>query len=126
MKNCKYWVLWAGGFILVGGIVLAAGIPMRFKLDWDRTHFICSFPDYSRLSVGMTKTEVEEILGKPSKVVQADDKTQNFYCTGISGLNPHYPQDTQCWSYEFRGWSGTLEVYFNSDERLVGTACGTG
>jgi len=112
--------------MIMGGIVLLAGILILFKLNGERSHFICSFPDYPRLSTGMTRIEVERILGKPSKLIQADDETQNFYCTGFSGLNPHYSQATQCGWYEFRGWSGTIEVYFDEEDRLIGKACGTG
>jgi len=119
----RYLVPFFRGLMIMGSIVLLIAILALFKSNWERSHFICSFPDYPRLSTGMTKTDVEGILGKPSKLIRAADETQSFYCS--PGFQ-YYSQSAECWWYEFRGWSGRIEVYFDGEDRLIGKGCGTG
>ena len=118
-----------GRTILLGLIVVvgATWIFGKLQWEWQKRHFICSNPDYLRLSKGMTMSQVKEILGKPTKMIQADDETQNFYCTGFSGPRPFYARDTQCWYYhELDGWLGDINAYFDKDGIMIGAGCGTG
>ncbi len=123
MKTHRYLGLPTQVFLLLGIVGLIAGTSIFIKMNWGRTQFICSYPKYHQLTNGMTKDDVKRILGKPAKVIEAEDETQNFYC-GPGFRND--PQAMQCWWYEFRGWLGNIEVFFDSEDILIGTACGTG
>ncbi len=130
MKSRRDRILSVGGYILLG-IIVVVGITFisgKLQWEWKKRHFICSHPDYLRLAKGMTMVDVEEILGKPTKVIQSDDETQNYYCVNFRGPNPDYTQDhMQCWYYqEFDGWLGDIHAYFDKDGILIGVGCGTG
>ena len=129
MKSRRDWILFVGRFIILGVIAVVGLDWMYGKLhwEWQKRHFVCSHPDYSRLARGMTIMEVEEILGEPTKVIRADDKTQNFYCASFGVPKPIYPPDTQCLRYEeYDGWLGDIDAYFDKDGILLGAGCGTG
>ncbi len=129
MRSRKAWILSVGRYILLG-IIAVAGVTWVFgklQWEWQKRHFVCSHPGYLRLSRGMTMAEVEEVLGKPTKVVHADDEAENFYCVGFNGPKPFYSQDTRCWYYhELDGWLGDILAYFDKNGILIGTGCGTG
>lgn len=129
MRNPKDRIL-AVGFFLFFAIIAGVGsiwIYGKLQWEWQKRHFVCSHPDYVRLSKGMTMAEVEEILGKPAKRIRADDESQNFYCVGFSGPKPFYSRDTQCWWYgDYDGWLGDIYAYFDKDGLLIGAGCGTG
>src|SRR5512138_3396913 len=80
MKSHSKRLLSIGGFLILG---MAAAVGLlwvygKLHWEWEKRHFVCSHPDYLRLSKGMTMAQVEEILGRPTKAVRADDETQNF------------------------------------------------
>ncbi len=121
MKKQKKWF-----FLVMGFVVILAGIFAYIQWSSGADRFICSYPDYARLSDGMAKSDVEEILGKPAKQILAGDETQNFYCPGFGGSKPRYNQAAQCWQYQFRGWLGSIDLYFDKEDILIGKGCGTG
>ncbi len=89
----KYCILFLLSALAVAiSVILLAGMLIRSSPAWKMSHFICSYPGYTRLSNGMTATRVEEILGKPSRQIQADDENRKYYCSF-----DHYPEAAQCW-----------------------------
>lgn len=113
VKNRKLFVV---GIVLLLSVELSACIPLRS----DKGDILVT-----KLRIGMSPEEVQEILGDPKTVLYLDKFRYLFY------LQDRYPYDlftkvpekASCWAYVYPAGSmnnGTLCIFPDSDGRVAG------
>jgi hypothetical protein len=101
--------------------VLAAGVGLLQRRGFVESRFSCRNPDYNRISVGMSKEEVVNLLGKSHQTRINLPGGKNFIGQGLNTSNL-----TEAWIFNFLLWSGSIEIYFDGNGKVAGRNCGYG
>ena len=105
-------------FILLIAVCLAFVTSLYLYEEHRSAHFICGHSQYKIVNNGMTKEKIRNILGKPDKKII---KAQNAYSFAQGELED---QIREGWIYNFFGWSGGIEIYFDVNGIVIGKNCG--
>lgn len=79
----------------------------------------CNFQPFVKVKNGMDSETVFSLLSEPDTKVIKDQLGGNRFGQGDLEL-----QIKSGWLYDLPEWDGGLEVYFNSQEIVVGKNCG--
>lgn len=81
--------------------------------------FACNYQPFTKVKNGMDTAQVVSILDEPDTKVVKNQLSENTFGQGELEL-----QIQSAWIYELPEWDGGLEIYFNSEEIVVGKNCG--
>lgn len=115
VKKVSIWLLTSLSAVFL--LVYLSRYLYNYHLD---SHFICGYPKYKFIQKSLTKNEVTNILGLPSKT-----KVKSTMDEYIFGQGEMESEIKEGWFYyKFFGWSGGIEVYFDENGIVVGKNCG--
>jgi hypothetical protein len=81
--------------------------------------FACSYQPFTKVQNGMDTAQVVSLLDEPDTKVIKNEMSENRFGQGELELNIK-----SAWLYELPEWDGSLEIYFDSKEIVVGKNCG--
>lgn len=101
-------------FLFVGTCLIGISLAVApTLLPW-----ICGHPGFSKIKKGMTQPQVRECLGSPAEI-KFNKGMPNFL-----GQGEHSNQIKEAWIFDFILWRGNIEIYFDSDGKVIGQNCG--
>ena len=83
--------------------------------------FICGYPPLQQIKANLSKAEVMFRLGVPT--ARKVESKLSDYTFGQGQLESHIKEG---WIYEIKNWHGNIEIYFDTEGRVLGTNCGYG
>lgn len=102
--------------------IVILGIYFGYKYFQANTgKFACSFQPFTKVENGMDSETVFSLLGEPDTKVIKETLGGNRFGQGELEL-----QIKSGWLYDLPEWDGSLEIYFDSGEIVVGKNCGNG
>ncbi len=107
--------------ILPIAIVIIACAAYFSYQHFSQERFACSYPPFTRIENGMTADQITDSLGDPDKKVVKDELGGNRFGQGEREL-----QIKSGWIYDLPDWDGGLEIYFDSQNNVIGKNCGHG
>ncbi|MCK5510857.1 hypothetical protein KAI65_04955 [Candidatus Parcubacteria bacterium] len=110
-----------GTTIFFGVIILFAYFGIQLYFIHLESHSICWHSKYKLIHHDLTKEEVVKILGSPDKIIVKSNI--NDYTFGQGEKDSKIKEG---WIYQFFGWDGSIEVYFDQDSVVNGKNCGHG
>ena len=102
-------------YILIAVIGVIAFLLPHFRpssILEDR--FIGNYPNLKKVSQGMTKPQVIELLGKPKRIIVNYKHLSNFL-----GQGPSSDKIAEAWVCEYLLWSGAIEIYFDDSGHVI-------
>jgi hypothetical protein len=110
--------------VIIAALLITSGAAFVWKVSEpppdDYPDFICNYPPLHQVRGGLAKGDVEKILGPPTREIDKSKTPHNFF----QGEDER--RIRVGWVYEVRGWRGTIEVYFDKDEKVIRSNCGEG
>ncbi len=114
-KRLVYLVL----FVLAG-IVIYLGYSNIYRNTGEK--FACSYHPFTQVKTGMDMTEVVQLLGQPNQKITKEELDGNRFGQGELEL-----QIKSGWLYKLPiDWNGGLEVYLDTQGKVIGKNCGNG
>lgn len=102
--------------------LIIVGVPSYYTYTVlsSHTHYACDYPNFSKIKNGLTADQVSSLLNiQPS---QKRTKTSDEYVFGQAELEPKIKTG---WIYTLpTQWEGSMEVYFDSNDIVIGKNCG--
>lgn len=83
--------------------------------------FACSYRPFVQVYNGMSAVQVMGVLGEPDEKVVKEKLEE--YRFGQGDLELHIKSG---WLYHLSDWDGGLEIYFDTQEKVIGKNCGHG
>lgn len=108
-------------FIGIGALLIVGVVAYLSYNSFSGEKFACAYPAFGNIKNGITATEVVDALGQPDEKVVKDELGGNRF-----GQGELEQQIKSGWLYSLPGWDGGLEVYFDTNENVVGKNCGNG
>ena len=83
--------------------------------------FICGHPNYELIQNEQNKERIIDIIGNPDQEkIKSEVNTYNF------GQGDMENKIKEGWIYNYDGWEGHIEIYFNENGIVIGKNCGNG
>ena len=104
--------------LAVGAVLLCTGVLRA----WHRNNVVMSVAKaHQQVQTGMSKAEVEALLGEPGLIASAD-ATGKLQVPWKSYRDRDIPEAALAWEYRPYGGVHFYAVYFDSDGRVIGKA----
>lgn len=84
--------------------------------------FACGYRPFTQVKMGMGMTEVIQLLGQPNQKITKEELGGNRFGQGELELRIKFG-----WLYKLPvDWNGGLEVYLDTQGKVIGKNCGNG
>lgn len=83
--------------------------------------FICAYPNYPIIETGQNGKIITEIMGQADEQIIKNDISEYRF-----GQGDIENQIKEGWIYNYEGWDGHIEIYFDTDGTVIGKNCGNG